>query len=91
MRKIKNEPVFIPVMVRISIPFNLQERQENENGNKLQEKEKIAKEHLEEMSELTRNLSYNDIKLLKRNIADKDVYVNDDNRDYDRKQHEREE
>ncbi len=26
-----------------------------------------AKEHLEEMSELTRNLSYNDINLLKKN------------------------
>ena len=30
-----------------------------------------AKEHLEEMSELTRNLSYNDIKLLKKNGEEK--------------------
>ena len=38
-----------------------------ENANKLKEKEIKAKEHLEEMSELTRNLSYNDINLLKKN------------------------
>ena len=62
----KKEPIFIPIMAKISIPFNLEEPIQQEQ--KLQEKEVKAKEHLEEMSEITRNLSYHDIKLLKKNV-----------------------
>ena len=54
-------------MAKISIPFNLEEPEKEENSKELTEKEIKAKEHLEEMSELTRNLSYNDINLLKKN------------------------
>ena len=60
--KIKSDPIFIPVMTKISIPFNLQKSQIEE---KLLEKEIKAKKHLEEMFEITRNLSYDDIRLLK--------------------------
>ena len=68
VEKIKKDPIFIPVIARISIPFNLENKQEEyEYSPKLQQKELRAKEHLEEMSELTRTLSYNDINLLKKN------------------------
>lgn len=66
VEKVKKDPIFIPIMVKISIPFNLEEPVQ-EGTQKLQAKEIKAKEHLEEMSEITRNLSYNDIKLLKKN------------------------
>lgn len=67
VEKVKKEPIFIPIMAKISIPFNLEEPAQQEP--KLQEKEVKAKEHLEEMSEITRNLSYHDIKLLKKNVS----------------------
>ena len=70
VEKVKKEPIFIPIMAKISIPFNLEEPVK-EGTQKLQEKEIKAKEHLEEMSEITRNLSYNDIKLLKKNSSGK--------------------
>ena len=61
--KVKKEPIFIPIIARISIPFNIENLEEKEN--KLEQKELRAKEHLENMFEITRNLGYNDIKLLK--------------------------
>ena len=67
VEKVKKEPIFIPIMAKISMPFNLEEPEQVEQ--KLQEKEIKAKEHLEEMSEITRNLSYNDIKMLKKNSS----------------------
>ena len=67
VEKVKKDPIFIPIMAKISIPFNLEEQENEENANRLKEKEIKVKEHLEEMSELTRNLSYNDINLLKKN------------------------
>ena len=66
VEKIKKEPIFIPIMAKISIPFNLEEPEQNKEV-KLKEKEIKAKEHLEEMSEITRHLSYNDIKMLRKN------------------------
>ena len=65
VEKVKKEPLFIPIMARISIPFNLENQEEKET--KLTEKEIKAKEHLEEMFEITRHLSYNDIELLNYN------------------------
>ena len=69
--KIKNDPIFIPILARISIPFNI-EVPENRK-DKLTAKEKKAKKHLEDMFDLTRNLSYNDIKLLKRQDQEKNI------------------
>ena len=66
--KIRKEPLFIPVIARVSIPFNLDTQEEKEN--KLTEKEIKAKEHLEEMVDITRHLSYNDINLLKKNLKE---------------------
>ena len=70
VEKVKKDPIFIPIMAKISMPFNLEDPEQEEMA-KLQEKEIKAKEHLEEMSEITRNLSYNDIKMLKRNVEGK--------------------
>ena len=39
-----------------------------EKEGKLQQKDVKSKEHLEEMAEITRHLSYNDIKLLRKNV-----------------------
>lgn len=70
--KIKKDPIFIPIMARISIPFNLQNGIDNdEKKNKLKAKEIKAKEHLEDMFEITRNLSYDDIRLLNTNKSEK--------------------
>ena len=59
--KIKKEQLFMPIIARIAMPFNLEEKEE-----KLTEREKKAKEHLEEMVNKTRDLSYDDIKMFKK-------------------------
>mgnify|MGYP005757016487 FL=1 len=69
--KIRKEPLFIPVIARVSIPFNLDIQEEKDN--KLTQKEIKAKEHLEEMVDITRHLSYNDINLLKKNVKENDT------------------
>ena len=63
--KIKKDSIFIPIMSKISIPFNLEEPEIK--GDKLKEKEIKAKEHLEQMSEITRSIGYNDIDVLNKN------------------------
>ena len=75
VQKVKKDPIFIPIMARISIPINLEDTLEDKE-NRLQEKEIKSKEHLEEMAEITRHLSYNDIKLLKKNSSGKAKVVN---------------
>ena len=80
--KIKKDPIFIPIIARISIPFNIEEPEEK-NG-KFKEKEIKAKEHLEDMFEITRNLSYDDIKLLKKDECGKrkiDIKQNENQRE----------
>lgn len=73
--KFKTDPIFISILAKISIPFNLENNENNEinknNEKKLSEKELKAKRHLEKMFELTRNLSYDDIKMLKKNESGK--------------------
>ena len=83
VEKVKNEALFIPIMTKISMPFNLEEQQiENK---KMTEKDKKVKKHLEEMCDKTRHLSYSDISLLKRHNKDgkgvskkEDVQIKDD-------------
>lgn len=69
VERVKKDPIFIPIMAKISMPFNLESKEIKEP--KLNEKEKQAKAHLEEMSEITRHLGYNDINLLKNNKEEK--------------------
>lgn len=61
-QKVKKDPIFIPILAKISIPFNLEETEEQIKG-KMTKKEIMAKEHLEEMSEITRQIGYNDIQM----------------------------
>lgn len=68
--KIKKDPIFIPILAKISIPFNIEVPEGKER--KFEEKEIKAKEHLENMFDITRNLSYNDIRMLKRKPYSKD-------------------
>ena len=63
--KIQKDPIFIPIIAKISIPFNLEEPELKEH--KLTKKDIKVKEHLEEMFEITRHLSYSDIELLNYN------------------------
>ncbi len=69
--KIKKDPIFIPIIARISIPFNLEQDYNENNKKHLTDKEIKSKEHLEDMFEITRNLSYDDIRLLKNNVEGK--------------------
>lgn len=66
--RVKKDPIFIPIMAKISMPFNLEEK-EIEHP-KITKKDMQTKEHLEEMSEITRHLGYNDINLLKRDVKE---------------------
>ncbi len=69
--KIKNEPMFIPIMAKIAIPFNLENDIEKEEHEEINEKEIKAKEHLEKMFEITRQLGYSDVEMLNRNKSKK--------------------
>ena len=73
--KIKKEPLFIPIMSKISIPFNLEERQET----KLTEKELLAKEHLENTSDITMNMGYVNVKNKPEQLEQKDIQIEREN------------
>ena len=88
VEKIKKDPLFIPIIAKIPIPFNIEE---NEIKEKLTKKEKAAKEHLEEMFEITRQLSYNDIEMLNRNKKENKNYKNKQNQKENIKQNINEE
>lgn len=62
--KIKNDDIFITIIAKLTIPFNLEFKEERKS--KLTNKEKKVKNHLEKTSDVTRDLSYNDIKLLNK-------------------------
>ncbi len=83
VEKIKNDSIFIPIMAKISIPFNIIENEEKQT--KMKPIEKKAKEHLEEMFDITRNLSYNDIRLLKKN-REKEQDLGEKNIDYNQRE-----
>ena len=68
--KIKKDTMFIPIMAKLSMPFNLENVANKED--KMDAKSKKMKKHLEEMFEITKNLSYSDIKLLKKDDIKKE-------------------
>lgn len=63
VKRIDKDQLFITIKAKLSIPFNLNSLDENEEekGSKLSEKERRAKEHLEDTCDITRHLSYGDI------------------------------
>lgn len=76
VEKVKKDSMFIPIMAKISIPFNL-ESDSKESKGKMTKKEEKVKEHLEEICELTRNLSDLDIKKLNKNESGKAKKIED--------------
>ncbi len=76
VEKVKKDSMFIPIMAKISIPFNL-ESDSKESKGKMTKKEEKVKEHLEEICELTRNLSDLDIKKLNKNESGKTKKIED--------------
>ena len=87
VEKVKKDPIFIPIMAKISIPFNL-ESPEKEHLSILKPKEKKAKEHLEKMAEITRHLGYHDINLLRKNTEGKDQKMSMDEKQAQQEQRE---
>lgn len=73
--KIKKDTTFAIIIAKLSIPFNLDI--EDEKPKKLTQKELKAKQHLEEMVEITKKIGYNDLKFLKKEISDKKIKEND--------------
>ena len=59
--KIKNDESFIMILPKLTIPLNLENIEEKQS--KLSKKDKKAKEHLENNSEIARNIGYEDIKM----------------------------
>ena len=53
--KIKKEPLFMTIITKISIPFNVEEK---EKESKLSKKEQKVKKHLEETTDITTNMGY---------------------------------
>lgn len=67
VEKLQIDPIFIPIIGKVSIPFNLNVMNEEiEKKKHLQEKELQAKDHLEKTNEVTRHFTYNDIKYSKK-------------------------
>ena len=83
VEKIQNDVTFAVIIAKLSIPFNL-EFEDEEKPKKLTKKELKAKEHLEEMAEITKKLGYNNIKIEKK---EKTI----DNDEKEKNQKEREE
>ena len=54
-KKIEKEPLFMTIRNKISIPFNLEEKEDLPGFS---EKEKMAKEHLENTTDITTNMGY---------------------------------
>ena len=72
VEKIKNDVTFAIIIAKLSIPFNLEVEEEEVKENKLTKKEIKAKEHLEQMVEITKKIGYNDVGITKKNINTKD-------------------
>ena len=84
VEKIKKEVAFALIIARLSIPFNLDV--EEEKPKTLKPKEIKAKEHLEDMVEITKKIGYNDINIKK---AEKEQRDEDDTKNQ-KQQKERE-
>ena len=68
VEKIKSDVTFAIIIAKLSIPFNLDIEDEEEKKHKLTKKEIKAKEHLEQMVEITKKIGYGDV------IAKKNEY-----------------
>lgn len=64
VEKIQKDVTFAIIIAKLSIPFNL-DFEDEEKAKKLTKKELKAKQHLEEMAEITKKIGYNDIGVVK--------------------------
>lgn len=69
VEKIKKDVTFAIIIAKLSIPFNLEVEDDEEKPHKLTKKEIMAKEHLEQMVEITKKIGYNDIKPRRENTT----------------------
>lgn len=58
--KIEKEPLFMTIRTKISIPFNLEEKEDMPSFSK---KERISKKHLENTTDITTNMGYGKVVL----------------------------
>ena len=65
VEKIRKDTTFAIIIAKLSIPFNLDFEEEKEH--KLTKKELMAKQHLEEMVEITKKIGFADLKIEKKN------------------------
>ena len=64
VEKIKKDTTFAIIIAKLSIPFNLDVDEEKQHH--LSKKEMKAKEHLEEMVEITKKIGFADLKIEKK-------------------------
>ena len=67
VEKIRNDVTFAIIIAKLSIPFNLEIEDEEQKKHKLTKKEIKAKEHLEQMVEITKKIGYNDVGIQRKN------------------------
>ena len=72
VEKIQNDMTFAIIYSKLSIPFNLEVEGEEEKPRKLTKKEIKAKEHLEQMVEITKKIGYSDISGRTKKIKNKE-------------------
>ena len=82
VEKIQKDVTFAIIIAKLSIPFNL-EFEDEEKPKKLTKKELKAKEHLEEMAEITKKIGYNNIK-----IEEKDKVIENEEKEKIQKERE---
>ena len=68
--RIQKDVTFAIIISKLSIPFNLEIEGEEEKPRKLTKKEIKAKEHLEQMVEITKKIGYSDLKKEKNDIQE---------------------
>lgn len=78
VEKIQKDVNFAIIMSKLSIPFNLEIEGEEEKTRKLTKKEIKAKEHLEQMVEITKKIGYNDFIGKRKDAQNKDSEMNYD-------------
>jgi len=78
VQKIEKDANFAIIWSKLSIPFNLEIEGEEQKTCKLTKKEIKAKEHLEQMVEITKKIGYNDFLAKRKNEQKKQEEINYD-------------
>ena len=73
VEKIQKDTTFAIIFSKLSIPFNLEIEGEEQPHSKLTKKEIKAKDHLEQMVEITKKIGYNDLKTTQKQNKHMDI------------------